>query len=69
MKAILEFTLPEEQEDFRDATDGWRCRAALDQMYSELRGHRKYGVHSCVRIDRVWDRFFEILDEWEVKIL
>ena len=32
MKAILEFNLPQEQEDFEDASNGWKWQHAMWQL-------------------------------------
>ena len=37
MKAILEFKLPEEQNKFDEACNGWRVRAALSDYLEWLR--------------------------------
>ena len=42
MKAILEFNLPEEQEDFEDATNGWKWSHAMWQLDQFLRTKVKY---------------------------
>ena len=43
MKAILEFNLPEEQDDHRVALDGWKWRAVVSDIAVKLRGALKYG--------------------------
>lgn len=42
MKGTLSFTLPEEQQDFETAQNGWKYLAALDEMDEWLRGEIKY---------------------------
>jgi hypothetical protein len=42
MKAILEFNLPEEQEQFEDASNGWKWSHAMWQLDQFLRAKVKY---------------------------
>lgn len=42
MKATLEFTLPEEQEQFEDASNGWKWSHAMWQLDQFLRAKVKY---------------------------
>jgi hypothetical protein len=42
MKAIIEFTLPEEQEQFEDATNGWKWSYAMWKLDQYLRAKVKY---------------------------
>ena len=42
MKAILEFNLPEEQEQFEDASNGWKWQHAIWQLDQYLRTKTKY---------------------------
>jgi hypothetical protein len=45
MKAILEFNLPEDEEDFRLATKASRMKYALDDIYNKVfRPRCKYGL-------------------------
>lgn len=43
MKAILEFTLPEEQANHEDALNGGSYKAILQDMDNHLRSLIKYG--------------------------
>ena len=42
MKAILEFNLPQEQEDFEDTANGWKWSHAMWQLDQFLRTKVKY---------------------------
>ena len=42
MKAILEFNLPEDQEDFRITADGYKWRTVVKEMEKWLRDKVKY---------------------------
>ena len=43
MKAMLQFALPDEQDAFEVAQNGWKYRAALSEFDELLRGIVKYG--------------------------
>lgn len=43
MKAILEFNLPEEQEEFKDAVNGTKYALALHNIKADVRYIWKYG--------------------------
>lgn len=43
MKSTIEFSLPEEREELRDALNGSKYRARIDTLYNEVfRPHIKY---------------------------
>lgn len=42
MKSILEFNLPEEQEEFETANDGWKYKSVLFDLDNFLRNKLKY---------------------------
>jgi hypothetical protein len=42
MKSTIEFNLPEEQDRFRMATDGWVAHAVLRTIMEEIRRRLKY---------------------------
>jgi hypothetical protein len=42
MKAILEFNLPEEQEEFQDCINGFKWSCLVGQLDNELRTRTKY---------------------------
>lgn len=43
MKGILEFTLPEDDENFRIAQDGWKWQSVVRGLDEYLRGKIKHG--------------------------
>ena len=44
MKGILEFQLPEEQEDFEDAQKAWKYKHAFQEVWEKLfRPRNKHG--------------------------
>jgi hypothetical protein len=42
MKGTLEFNLPEDQDDFDTATNGWKYRSVIDDIDGFLRNKLKY---------------------------
>lgn len=46
MKAILEFTLPDDDLAYRHATEGAACRRAITEMLQWLREQVKYVPHA-----------------------
>jgi hypothetical protein len=42
MKAILEFNLPEDQEQFEDASNGWKWSLLVWELDQHLRNETKY---------------------------
>lgn len=42
MKAILEFDLPDDADDFKDATRGRKYAACLVELWNEFRANYKY---------------------------
>ena len=44
MKAILEFTLPEDEQDFEDATDGREWHGVVEDVFDHIRRKLKYGI-------------------------
>jgi macrodomain Ter protein organizer (MatP/YcbG family) len=42
MKAILEFNLDEERQQFEDAVDGWKWKCIVSELDNELRTRTKY---------------------------
>lgn len=42
MKAVLEFDLPEEQDDFYTASNGWKYRSVIYDIDNFLRNKTKY---------------------------
>lgn len=44
MKAVLEFSLPEEQQEFQTAVDAWKYRAVVEDLVEHLRGRIKHGT-------------------------
>lgn len=66
MKAILEFNLPEEQQEHQDALQGSLWKWAVDDITSHLRNESKHVDHSVEEyqiLDAIRERVAEILRE------
>ena len=61
MKATLEFNLPQEQEDFEDAANGWKWSHAMWQLDQFLRTKVKYASDDAS--DESINSFQEARDE------
>lgn len=81
MKAILEFTLPEEREEFITAQKGVDYKIALDEMWSKVfRPAFKHGYsdeelnkllenEDCFKVlEKLAELYREVLDENEVDL-
>jgi len=55
LKAILEFTLPEEQHEYKEAMNGGRYLALIHDIRDKIRSVKKYGP------DMTFDEFVEFL--------
>lgn len=42
MKAIIEFDLHEERQEFEDCTNGWKWKCIVSKIDNELRTRTKY---------------------------
>lgn len=70
-KGILEFTLPEEDEEFKNASNGIVYKLILSDMDNYLRSRLKHEeLSEPVRevLQAVRDKFWELLNEENVKI-
>lgn len=66
MKAILEFTLPEENHEHQDALRGSEWKFAVDDLLRYLRNQIKHAENSADEyraFERVRERISEILDD------
>jgi hypothetical protein len=66
MKAILEFTLPEESHEHQDALQGSEWKWALTEVADYLRNQIKHADNSAEEyrtFERVQERLFGILDD------
>ena len=73
MKAIIEFTLPEEQVEFDCAVDGVKWMSAMWDLDQYLRKKIKYESEGMSEdtfktIEECRERLYEILNEEELKL-
>lgn len=73
MKAILEFNLPEEQDDFEVASKAYRYKISLEDFDNYLRARLKYEdisdekIYEC--IENIRNKLHEILNENDASVL
>ena len=60
MKAILEFNLDEERQQFEDAIDGWKWKCIVSELDNELRTRTKYASDDTP--DEVVDALIKMRD-------
>ncbi|KKQ94741.1 MAG: hypothetical protein UT21_C0012G0003 [Candidatus Woesebacteria bacterium GW2011_GWA1_39_11b] len=65
-KAILEFNLPEDSEDFMRAIKALDVALALFDIDQYLRNKIKYGNRN--EFQEVRDAFYEIMDNHDIKL-
>jgi len=71
MKAKLTFNLPEDQNEFDLAIQGSKMYLALWDISQELRTLWKYeelSEEEWKMVERIRDKFYEILDENQIKL-
>ena len=71
MKAVLEFDLPEEKEEYELATNGQGYYCALFDMVNCFRSKLKYeelDKKTYTIIEQMSRKFYEILDDNGVKL-
>jgi hypothetical protein len=72
MKAILEFNLPEETEEFETASNGWKYKSVLCDLDNFLRGKLKYDNTLTPEQDEAYDKvrteLWNILNEDNLQI-
>ena len=69
MKAILEFNLPDDQDDFKKAVDGYKWALAAWDMDQYLRSQTKYAPDSMPEevydaLQAARDKLHEIIHEY-----
>lgn len=66
MKAILEFNLPEEREEFEHAQKGVQYKGQLDEIAAFLRELRKYRdltIEKQELLKEIEEKFYEITED------
>lgn len=67
MRATLEFSLPEQEYEFRAAVAGVRLLAQLDEIKQVVRSHLKHGdpKDSAAKIEEIRELVYQALLEFE----
>lgn len=68
VKAILEFDLPEDKQEFELAQKAGDYYSALNDIYCRLRNLNKYNESRKVDIEELLTEMNQILNDWECKI-
>lgn len=66
MKAMLEFNLPEEEEEFALAVDGAKYSAIVDEIKNMVRSIWKYEEldnKTYEVVDRIYESIFDIISD------
>ena len=63
MKGVLEFTLPEEQEEFKLAQDAWKYSIIIDEMFNWLRSLEKHQNVKKLTVEQVRTKLVELRSE------
>ena len=71
MKVTIEFNLPDDQYEYRNSVKANEMYNALWDIKQELRNALKYGdltEYEYKTMERIQDKFFKILNEYEIVI-
>ena len=71
MKAVLQYDLPEDETDYKNAVNGWRWRRVVEEMDSRLRDKLKYDTLPDPlydEIQHVRDGLFELLHDFNLTL-
>ena len=71
MKATIEYNLPEDQFEFDNAVKSMKMWHALNEIKDELRRIYKYEElkeNEFEMVERIREKFFEILQENEINL-
>lgn len=70
MKAIMEFNLPEESDEHRDALDGAKWKQAMWDLDQHYRGIMKHGDDDdeAEHAEKVRDKIREICGDWNLNL-
>jgi hypothetical protein len=67
MKVTLEFTLPEQTDEYISAMDGAKLSAVVSETLSWLRQKSKYENFETLPVDEVRQKIYELLEEYGVQ--
>lgn len=69
MKAILEFNLPEDQEEYNSTIKAAEYRSALYEISQWLRSIRKYEDRQTISLEEAEGKFWAIVSSHEIQDL
>ena len=67
MKGILTFNLPEEQEEFEMAQNGWKWNMVVHETLQELRKYIKYEDKETVNCEEFRQFIWDLMNEYDLK--
>ena len=71
MKAILEFNLPDDQQEHQDALNGYKWRLVVQDIADHLRSSLKHGSHTVEELDvleSIAKRVHETISDYELSL-
>ena len=71
MKAKLTFNLPDDQDEFDNAINGFKAHSALWQISQNIRAIWKHGDLNESQyeiVNRIRDEFYEVIHEHGIKL-
>lgn len=71
MKAILEFSLPDDQDEYEMTTNALRYYSFIHAMNEYLRGEIKYQQHTdeeFALLEKIRDQYFELMNNYDIKL-
>lgn len=67
MKAILEFNLPEDTQEYENAMNGQRLSIVISDLLNYLRQKSKYENFETLPISVVREKIYELLNDMNIK--
>lgn len=69
MKAILEFNLPEDQDEFEITQNGYKYNSVLRELDNWLRSEIKYGERKDeTTLQEVRDKLYQLVQDEELRL-
>ena len=68
MKAILKFDLPDEEDEYENANNGWKYLGILRELDTYLRNEEKYRDVDNIPVEDVRQKMTDLFDEFGVPL-
>ena len=68
MKAILKFDLPDEEDEYENANNGWKYLGILRELDTYLRNEEKYRDVDNIPVEDVRQKMTDLFDELGVPL-